>query len=44
MLKHRTPYRELRPEDYAQRARERDIANLSKKAAKLGLTLVEAQA
>ena len=44
MLKHRTPFRDLSPEDYAQRARERDIANLRKKAAKLGLTLVESPA
>jgi len=44
MLKHRTPYRDLSPEDYAQRARERDIANLRKRAAKLGLALVESPA
>lgn len=44
MLKHRTPFRELSPEDYAQRTRDRDIANLRKKAAKLGLTLVESPA
>lgn len=44
MLKHRTPYRELSPEDDAQRAREREIATLRKKAAKFGLTLVETQA
>jgi transposase len=44
MLTHRTPYRDLSPEDYAQRARERDIANLSRKAAKLGLTLVASPA
>jgi hypothetical protein len=30
--------------DYAQRTRERDIANLRKKAAKLDLTLVESPA
>jgi transposase len=44
MLKHRTPFRELSPEEYAQRTRERDIASLRKKAAKLGLTLVESPA
>jgi transposase len=41
---HRTPFRDLSAEDYAQRARERDLANLRKKAAKLGLTLVESPA
>ena len=44
MLKHRTPYRDLSPEDYARRARERDIANLRKKAAKLGFALVDVPA
>jgi len=44
LLKHRTPFRDLSPEEYAQRAREREIANLRKKAMKLGLTLVESPA
>ncbi len=44
LLTHRTPFRDLSAEDYAQRARERDLANLRKKAAKLGLTLVESPA
>jgi transposase len=44
MLKHRTPYRDLSPEDSEQRARAREIASLRKKAATLGLTLVESPA
>jgi transposase len=44
LLTHRTPFRDLSAEDYEQRARERDLANLRKKAAKLGLTLVESPA
>ena len=44
MLTHQTPFRDLSPEDYAQRTRERDIANLRKRATKLGLTLVESPA
>jgi len=44
MLKHRTPYRDLSAEAYEQRARAREIATLRKKAAKLGLTLVESPA
>lgn len=44
MLKHRTPFRDLSPEEYARRTRERDIANLRKRATKLGLTLVESPA
>ena len=44
MLKHRTPFRDLGPEEYEQRARAREIANLRKKATKLGLTLVESPA
>lgn len=44
MRTHRTPYRDLSPEDYAQRARERDIANLRKKAANLGFALVDVPA
>lgn len=41
MLKHRTPYRDITPEVYSQRARAREIAAVRKKAARLGLTLVE---
>src|SRR5687768_7753345 len=44
LLTHRTPFRELSVEDYAQRARERDLAHLRQRAAKLGLTLVESPA
>jgi hypothetical protein len=44
LLTHRTPCRDLRAEDYEQRARERDLAHLRKRAAKLGLTLVESPA
>jgi transposase len=44
LLTHRTPFRDLSAEDYEQRARERDLANLRKRAAKLGLTLVESPA
>jgi hypothetical protein len=41
LLTHRTPYRDLSAEEYDRRARERDLGNLRKRAAKLGLTLVE---
>jgi transposase len=44
MLKHRTPYRDLSAEAYEQRAREREIATLRKRAAKLGLSLVASPA
>jgi transposase len=44
LLTHRTAFRDLSAEDYEQRARERDLANLRKRAAKLGLTLVESPA
>jgi hypothetical protein len=44
LLTHRTPFRDLSAEDYEQRARERDLANLRKRAAKLGLTLVKSPA
>jgi predicted SprT family Zn-dependent metalloprotease len=44
LLTHRAPFRDLSAEDYAQRARERDIANLRNRAAKLGLTRVESPA
>ncbi len=39
MLKDRTPFRELSAEDYQKRAHERELAQLHKKAAKLGFTL-----
>jgi transposase len=41
MLTHRTPFRDVSPEVYAQRARAREIAAVRKKATRLGLTLVE---
>jgi transposase len=41
---HRTAFRDLRPEAYHQRSRAREIAAMRKKAARLGLTLVESQA
>ena len=41
LLKHRTPFRDLSPEEYTQRSRAREIAAMRKKAARLGLTLVE---
>jgi hypothetical protein len=44
LLTHRTPFRDLSAEDYEQRARERDLANLRTRAAKLALTLVESLA
>jgi len=44
LLTHRTPFRDLRAEDDEQRARERDLAHLRTRAAKLGLTLVESPA
>ena len=40
----RTPFRDLSAEDSEQRARERDLANLRKRATRLGLTLVESPA
>jgi hypothetical protein len=44
LLTHRTPFRDLSAEDDEQRARKRDLANLRKRAAKFGLTLVESPA
>ena len=41
MLKHRTAFRDLSAEEYEKRARQREIANLRKKASKLGMVLVE---
>jgi transposase len=44
LLTHRTVFRDLSPEEYRQRTRAREIAAMRKKAARLGLTLVEGQA
>jgi transposase len=44
MLKHRTPFRDVSPEEYTRRTRAREITGLRKKAARLGLTIVEGQA
>ena len=41
---HRTPFRDLGPEAYAQRPRERDIATVRTKAATLGLPRVASPA
>lgn len=41
VLKHRVPFHDLGGEEYEKRAREREIANLRKKATRLGMTLVE---
>lgn len=42
ILKHRTPFHDLGGEEYERRARAREIKNLHKRAAKLGMSLVEA--
>jgi transposase len=44
LLTHRTPYRDRSAEEYEQQARQREIVSLRKKAAKLGLALVESPA
>jgi hypothetical protein len=44
MLKYRTAFRDMSPEAYTRRTRAREIAAIRKKAARLGLTLVEGQA
>lgn len=44
MLKERTPYQDLGGEEYDRRQRARDLAALRKKAAKLGIQLVESPA
>jgi len=41
MLKYRVPFRDVSAAEYEKRAQEREIAHLRKKAARLGLTLVE---
>ena len=43
MLKHRTPFHDLGGEEYERRARERELANLRKRATKLGMALVPHQ-
>ena len=44
ILKHRTPFHDLGGEEYERRARERELKNLQKRAAKLGLAIVETPA
>jgi transposase len=44
ILKHRTPFHDLGGEEYERRAREREIKNLQKRAAKLGLVVMETPA
>ncbi len=44
MLTHRTPFCDMSPEEYTQRTRARELAAIRKKAARLGLTLVESPA
>jgi hypothetical protein len=44
ILKHRTPFHDLGGQEYERRAREREIKNLQKRAAKLGLAVVETPA
>jgi transposase len=41
ILKHRTPFHDLGGAEYERRARGREIKNLQKRAAKLGLAVVE---
>jgi hypothetical protein len=44
VLKHRTPFRSLSADEYEQHVRQREVAHLKKKAAKLGFTIVETPA
>lgn len=44
ILKHRTAFHDMGGAEYERRAREREIHNLCKRAAKLGLAVVEAPA
>jgi transposase len=44
ILKHRTPFHDMGGEEYERRARQREIKNLQKRAAKLGLAVVETPA
>jgi len=41
VLKHRTPFHDMGGEEYERRARLRELKNLQKRAAKLGLLVVE---
>jgi hypothetical protein len=41
MLKYRTAFRDMSPEEYTRRTRAREIAAMRKKAARLDVTLVE---
>jgi transposase len=44
MLKHRTPFHDMGGEEYERRARERELRNLQKRAAKLGMALISTPA
>ena len=44
MLRDRQPFRSLSAEEYAQRARDRELARLTKRASKLGFTLAPVSA
>ncbi len=44
MLKRRTPFRDIGADEYDKREREREIARLQKRAAKLGFTLTQLSA
>ncbi|MCE1249955.1 MAG: IS110 family transposase [Comamonadaceae bacterium] len=41
VLKHRTPFHDMGGEEYERRARERELKNLEKRAAKLGCVVVK---
>jgi transposase len=41
MLTHRTPFHDLGGEEYERRARERELKNLEKRAAKLGCSVIK---
>jgi transposase len=43
LLKYRVPFVEIGAQDYEQKFREREVASLRKRAAKLGFTLTDAQ-
>jgi transposase len=44
ILKHRTPFHDMGGEEYERRARQREVKNLQKRAAKLGLVVSETPA
>jgi hypothetical protein len=44
MLKHRAPYHDLGGEEYERRARDRELRNLQRRAATLGMTLAPSTA